>query len=210
LTNPLEPRLAAIERAIGLLSAEVRKIRAEMNGDEVVEPLRETEQPAAKRQRRSVGSAVSSPEFENLVGRYGMLAIAVLAAVAAVGTFLKWAVGHGYLTFGPAARVDLGLVFAAGIALWGLRLRRTERSFGSSVVGLALVIGMVCAYAAGPSFHLVPTIIAFVGAAAASGILAMFAHTENDEPLWCVAFGGAAVAPFVTSDGGGNIYALAG
>jgi hypothetical protein len=54
----------------------------------------------------------------------------------------------------------------------------------------------------------VPTLVAFVGAAIVSWTLAIFAHAENDEPLWCVGFGGAALAPFVTSDGTGNIYAL--
>ncbi len=138
-----------------------------------------------------------------------MLGIAVLAAVAAVGTFLSWAVSHGYLALSPAARVVLGLVFAGGIAVWGLRLRRTERSFGSSMLGLALVIAQLCAYAAGPSFHLVPTPVAFLVAALSSWLLAIFAHAENDEPLWCVGFGGAALAPFVTSDGHGNVFVLA-
>ncbi|MGH2901174.1 MAG: hypothetical protein ACREBE_22335, partial [bacterium] len=32
--------------------------------------------------------------------------------------------------------------------------------------------------------------------------------SENDEPLWCVAFGGAAIAPFATSNGTGDLYAL--
>jgi hypothetical protein len=36
----------------------------------------------------------------------------------------------------------------------------------------------------------------------------MFAHREGDEPLWCVGFGGAALAPFVTADGHGSVYAL--
>jgi hypothetical protein len=136
------------------------------------------------------------------------LAIAVLAAVAAVGTFLSWAITSGFLVIGPAARVAIGLVVAAAVGIWGARLRRRERSFGSTLLGLALVIVHVCAYAAGPSFGLVPTSVAFVGAAVASWALTVFAHREGDEPLWCVGFGGAAVAPFVTSNGHGSLYAL--
>jgi hypothetical protein len=128
--------------------------------------------------------------------------------VAAVGTFLSWAVARGYLILGPAARVTIGLLFGTAIGVWGFRLRRRERSFGSSLMGLALVIVHVCAYAAGPTFALVPTWVAFLGAAVVSWGLAIFAHLENDEPLWCVAFGGAAVAPFVTSDRHGSVYAL--
>ncbi|MBV9496852.1 MAG: DUF2339 domain-containing protein, partial [Acidobacteria bacterium] len=137
-----------------------------------------------------------------------MLAIAVLAAVLAVGTFLSWAYSNGYLHLSPPMRVVIGMAFAAALGTWGFQLRKRERSFGSTILALALVIVQVCAYAAGPAFHLVPTWVAFAGTALISWILAFFAHIENDEPLWCVGFGGAAIAPFVTSDGSDRVYAL--
>jgi hypothetical protein len=137
-----------------------------------------------------------------------MLAIAVVAAVLAVGTFLRWAYTNGYLNLSPAMRVAIGLAFAVALGTWGFRLRKTERSFGSTVLALSLVIVQVCAYAAGPGFQLIPTWTAFGGLAVISWLLAFFAHVENDEPLWCVGFGGAALAPFVTSDGSGRVYAL--
>ena len=137
-----------------------------------------------------------------------MLVIAVSAAVAAVGTFLSWAIGRGYLRLDPPARVIIGLAAAGAIGAWGIRLRRRERSFGSSVLALSLVIVQVCAYAAGPKFHLVPSALAFAGLALLSWALAIAAHMEDDEPLWCVGFGGAAIAPFATSDGSGNLYSL--
>jgi hypothetical protein len=204
--TPLESRLAVIERQLAALTADVAAIRAELDA-----PVEGRPQVAAP-MRRIVTSRrpLSAQDLEGLLGRYGMLGIAVLAAVAAVGTFLSWAIGRGYLTLDPAARVLVGLAFAGGVAVWGVKLRRTERSFGSSMLGLALVIEQVCAYAAGPSFHLVPTWVAFAGAAVASWALAIFAHAENDELLWCVGFGGAALAPFVTSDGHGNVFALVG
>jgi hypothetical protein len=204
--EPLEARIAALEASLASLTAEVRALR-----EEGVAPKREAPEPTRRARPAPVrrGRRIDPRDIEGLLGRYGMLAIAVLAAVAAVGTFLSWAIAHGYIVLGPAARVLLGLAFAAGIATWGLRLRRTERSFGSSMLGLALVIAQVCAYAAGPSFHLVPTPIAFVVAAASSWALAIFAHAENDEPLWCVGFGGATMAPFVTSDGHANVFVVA-
>ena len=230
MTTPtsLESRLARIEQTLAGLANEVVAIRAELRAEGTVAappadaPLPVESAPSASsplpRQRASRPPRprridlnaldITGQDVERLLGRYGMLGIAVIAAVAAVGTFLSWAIGHGYLTLGPTARVILGMVFAVGIGAWGLRLRRTERSFGSSMLGLALVIVLVCAYSAGPSFHLVPTWVAFVGAAAISWTLAVFARSEDDEPLWCVAFGGAALAPFVTSDRHGSMYVL--
>lgn len=232
MTTPpsLESRLARVEQVITALSREVAAIRSELSnapGAAADHGSAATAAPVAPSSgsdaRTSAGNNLepqrpprayrttrdlSSMDFERLLGRYGMLGIAVFAAVAAVGTFLSWAISHGYLRLGPEARVLLGLAFATGIGVWGMRLRRTERSFGSSLLGLALVIVLVCAYAAGPSFQLVPTWLAFVGSAAVAWALAIFARSEDDEPLWCVAFGGAAIAPFVTSDGRGNLYAL--
>jgi hypothetical protein len=215
----LEKRLAQIERILADLSAEVAIIRSEMRSPGPKEAER-TAAPAlrdvfsaeaerAPRRRRILGSgSITAHDLERLVGSYGMLAIAVLAAVAAVGTFLSWAISSGFITIGPGGRVILGLIAAAGVGVAGARLRRRERSFGSTLLGLALVIVHVCAYAAGPSFALVPVWIAFLGAAIASWALTLFAHREGDEPLWCVGFGGAAVAPFVTSNGHGSLYAL--
>ncbi|HTJ21144.1 MAG TPA: DUF2339 domain-containing protein [Gemmatimonadaceae bacterium] len=219
-TPTLDARLARVERSIAMLSAEVAAIRGELSGAARPEsaslmhtarsmPGRQPSGPSApprRAPRRYLGESV---DFERLLGRYGMLGIAVLAAAAAVGTFLSWAISHGYLTLPPIARIVVGLLFAAAIAAWGFRLRRAERSFGSSLLGLSLVIVLVCAYAAGPGLAVVPEWFAFAGAIAVSWALAIFARSEDDEPLWCVAFGGAAIAPFVTSSGKGNVYGLA-
>ena len=203
------------------LSGEIADLRATLAaGAARAQPLPKTGAP------RSAGTAVprahppestlrrrtrilgENLDLERLLGRYGMLGIAVLAAAAAVGTFLSWAISRGYLTLSPTARIIVGLLFAAGIAAWGFRLRKRERSFGSSLLGLSLVVVLVCAYAAGPGLAVVPEWLAFGGAIAVSWALAVFARRESDEPLWCVAFGGAAIAPFVTSSGRGNIYGL--
>ncbi len=208
-----EARLAELERTLARVTAEVAALRSELSVPRGVIPLRppRTAAPTAARDaappdRRRVDRRAH--DLERLLGRYGMLIIAGLAAAGAVGTFLSWAVGRGYIEFGPATRVLVGLAVAIGVGAWGLRLRRAERSFGSSMVGLALAIGLVCAYGAGPGFHLVPTAVAFVGAAIISWALALFALHEEDEPLWCIGVSGAALAPFVASNGEGNVFAL--
>jgi hypothetical protein len=146
-------------------------------------------------------------DLETLIGRYGMLALATLLALAAVGTFVGWAVKHGLL--GPVPRVVLGLAAAAAMGAWGVWLRPRERSFGDSLLGLSLAITHVCAWAAGPEMHLVPPFLALALSASASVALAGFALVQSDEPLWCVGFGGAAIAPFVTSTGHGTAPMLA-
>ncbi|MEO7083946.1 MAG: hypothetical protein ABI442_13095, partial [Gemmatimonadaceae bacterium] len=99
MTNPLDARLAAIERAIALLSAEVSKIRAELKDAPTdvtewhhgarFEPARPAERATGRapspppplpppslpqrppRQRPIRAANISAAQFENLVGRYG-------------------------------------------------------------------------------------------------------------------------------------------
>lgn len=146
-------------------------------------------------------------DVESLIGRYGTLVLATISALAAVGLFLGWAIEKGLL--GPSQRIGLGLLAAAALAVGGMRLRRTERSFGASLLGLSLAIVHVCAWGAGPSLGLVPAWVAFLLAALTSIALAAFAHVEDDEPLWSVGFSGAAVAPFVTASGRSDLLLLA-
>ena len=140
------------------------------------------------------------------MGRYGTLVLATITALAAVGTFLGWAISQGWL--GPSQRIALGLITAVLLAVAGFRLRRRERSFGASLLGLALAIMLVCAWGAGPSLGIVPTWAAFGFAALTSIALAVFAHGEGDEPLWSVGFSGAALAPFVTAEGKSDLVLL--
>jgi predicted membrane protein DUF2339 len=218
----LEARVAALEWEVRQLRAEL--IRTQGAGTRpstappplaaaAVEARFDTSAPArsAAPSRPAVEAppaARASPlDLETLVGRYGMLGLATLLALAAIGTFLSWAVAHGLL--GPTTRVALGLVAAAAIAAAGLKLRARSRSFGDSLLALALAAVHVCAWAAGPSLGLVPAPVALGFSALSSIALGAFALLEADEPLWCVGFGGACVAPFVTSTGHGTAPMLA-
>ena len=222
VARSLEARVERLEQTMAVLSAQVEGMRAEIAGGRAAAaPSISARATASVAGAPSGGGrtrdrrVLSRPRYlgesldvERLLGRYGMLGIAVLAAAAAVGTFLSWAISHGYLTLSPPARIVVGLAFAAGVGVWGVRLRRSERSFGSSLLGLSLVIVLVCAYAAGRGLAVVPEWLAFAGAMLVSWALAVFARSEDDEPLWCVAFAGAAITPFVTSSGKGNLYGL--
>jgi hypothetical protein len=212
----LEARVAALEWEVRLLRSKLIHARSfeERNPSDRARAAVEARLETPARPRPSA-APIPSPgpvtraqlDLETLVGRYGMLGLATLLALAAVGTFVSWAMAHGLL--GPAVRVALGLVASAAIAAGGLKLRPRARSFGDSLLALALAAVHVCAWAAGPSLGLVPAPVALACSAAASVALGAFALVEADEPLWCVGFGGAAVAPFVTSTGQGTAPMLA-
>ena len=219
----LERRIARLEEALRARNSREQKLAAEemlaaesppRTAETLLPPRMVIPTPQSERAvpasmpRFADGPIVKKPkrDWEALIGRYGTLVLATATALAGVGTFVGWAIANGLL--GPAARVGLGLGVAAGLAAWGFRLRKKERSFGASVLGISLAIVHVCAWGAGPSLHLVPTSWAFAFVAIASLALETFAHRENDEPLWTVGFFGAALAPFVTSEGGGSLPML--
>ncbi len=207
--DDLRARVGALEAAVTGLRADVARLAAQLAAHRRDAP--EAPRPAPERAPSSALPRAAppdpAPDIEGLVGRYGVLALGALTTLAAVGTFVSWAIVHGLL--GPTTRVVLGLVLAAALTGAGLRLRARERSFGSALLALALAVVHVCAWAAGPGLHLVADREAFVLAALASAALAAFAYLEREQPLWCIGVGGAAVAPFVTSERSGSLVLLA-
>lgn len=146
-------------------------------------------------------------DLEKLLGRYGTIAVASLAILMGVGTFLSWAIEHGYL--GPTVRVILGFIGAgivAGVGLW-VRDKRDVR-FGNVLLALSLAIVHVDAWAAGPHLQVLSTVAALSIAAAASAALAALALTSEEQTLFAVGFAGALLAPFVTASEPGSIVIL--
>ncbi len=215
--DDLRLRVADLERQVAALRDEIARLASAGAPARVpliaAPPRRRAASSAAAeptgtaRARPSESAAERASRVEDLVGRYGVLALATLTTVAAVGTFVSWAAMHGLL--GPTTRVVLGLLLAAALAATGLRIRKREPSFGSALLALALVVVQVCAWAAGPGLHLVPGAAAFSLAAAASVALAAFARLETEEPLWCIGIAGAALAPFVANEHSGRVFGLA-
>ena len=207
---------AELERRVAALESEVRTLKEALEGKRGSTQSREWESWGSTRKPHPPDAPPTvapyswiptNVDFESLIGRYGTLVLATVSALTAVGLFLGWAIERGLL--GPTQRIALGLLTAVALAIGGLRLRRRERSFGASLLGLSLAIVHVCAWGAGPSLRIVPLWTAFVLAAVTSIALAVFAHAEDDEPLWAVGFSGAAVAPFVTASGQSNLLLLA-
>jgi uncharacterized membrane protein len=147
--------------------------------------------------------------LENLVGKYGTLALAALTILMGVGAFLGWAIRNGLI--GPELRVGLGVLGAVGLALAGWRMRRGRNvRFGDILLALALAVGHVVAWGAGPRLHVVPSAVALSAAALASAALAWLAWREEQQALFNVGFGGALLAPFVTSSGRGDAMVMLG
>ena len=212
----LDPeRLEALEHAIGRLTLELGDarraliaLRAESGLAPVAPPPPRADALHADAPRATAPRPISvarPPErsdesLENLVGRYGVLALAVLTIVMGAGALVSWAITHGLL--GPWVRVTLGGVLALALAATGWWLRaRGSRRFGNVLVALSLAVVDVVAWGAGPRLGLIPPTAALSIADLAAGALATLALVENEELLFGVGLGGALLAPFVMATG---------
>ena len=166
--------------------------------------------PAAPRRPRPAAQGSLLPAgmtFEDFIGRYGAMVLAALAIMSGVGIFLSWAIAQNLI--GPTVRVAAGFAAAGALALLGWRLRnRDARTFGNTLMGIALAVVHVVAWGAGPGLNVMPNWLALVIAAAASVALALLAWKSAEETLFIVGVGGALIAPFVTTPGNGNGEAL--
>jgi uncharacterized membrane protein len=146
-------------------------------------------------------------DLEKLFGRYGTIAVASLAILMGVGTFLSWAIEHGLL--GPTVRVVLGFVGAAIVACVGVWVReKRDVRFGNVLLALALAIVHVDSWAAGPYLQVISTVAALTIAALASAALAALALTSEERTLFAIGFAGALLAPFVTAREPGSVVLL--
>jgi uncharacterized membrane protein len=156
----IERRLADLEETVRGLASELAQLRTARSDAPAAAGSNPAAAPAETAARSPSAAGATQPppqaerpwsiastfgggvDFESLIGRYGTLVLATISALAAVGLFLGWAIDKGLL--GPTQRIALGLLTAAALAVGGLRLRRTERSFGASLLGLALAVVHVC------------------------------------------------------------------
>lgn len=174
--------------------------------DDVMKSLGAT--PAAQApQPPRAPTAAARRGIEELVGRYGTIALASLTILMGIGALLGWAIRNGYI--GPTTRVALGLVAALVLAVFGWRIRRGDSPrYGNALLALSLAVVHVVAWGAGPRLQLVNSAWVLALAGLASAALATLAWRENDQTLFNIGFGGALLAPFVTSTGGGSAILL--
>jgi uncharacterized membrane protein len=170
-------------------------------------PPRPVPSPAPRPATRPTPPAAPEMDIETVVGRYGAVAVAALTILMGVGAFVRWAIAH--VRLGPEMRVVLGALGAAAVGAAGLWLRRRgHHRYGSIVLALALAMTHVVAWGAGPQLGVVPPEVALGAAALTSAALALLAWRGAEELLFVVGVGGAFIAPFVTSSGGGSPLVL--
>ncbi|HET7186887.1 MAG TPA: DUF2339 domain-containing protein [Gemmatimonadaceae bacterium] len=196
--SPDDDRLAALERQVAALTAEMERLRAAIRADPPAAAAPHPHHDPFAR-ASAVAAAIREEEIESLVGRYGTLLLGAFVLLMGVGVLIQFAVVHGLLT--PAVRVGLGALVAAGVGAAGVYFhRRGEVRYANALLALALALTDLVAWGAGPRLHLVSTPVSFATVVAVALALAALALHDGSEFLFCAAVAGALSAPFVTFD----------
>lgn len=197
----LEQTLARLDREL----SEARRALVALRAPQAeVRPPTAAPPSAPPPRARTAGGHV----IEQMVGRYGALALAVVTIVMGAGALVSWALRQGLLT--PAVRVLLGSLLAAALAGTGVLLRaRGSRPFGHILLALALAVVHVVAWGAGPQLGLMRVEASLAIAAVASVVLSALALHDESEALFAVGVGGALLAPFVQRSGAEHFVLLA-
>lgn len=137
----------------------------------------------------------------NLIVRIGVL-------VLLVGVVLLLRLANDYLDVPIELR--LALVAAGGVALTGLGvyLRERRRGYALSVQGAGLATLYLTLFAAFRLYQLLPSSLTFALLAVLAAISAALAVRQDALPLALLAFGGAFLAPILTSTHSGNVVGL--
>jgi uncharacterized membrane protein len=100
--------------------------------------------------------------LEVAVARTWLLRASIVMLVGGVGYFLKWSFDHGLI--GPAGRIAISIVVGIVMLAGGIRLLgRKYGVIGQGLMGGGIATLYFSAYAAGPLYHVIPSMAAVFG-----------------------------------------------
>jgi len=138
--------------------------------------------------------------LEGKIGKLWLNRIGIIAILAGVAYFIKYAFDSGWI--GPAGRVTLGLIGGIALILWSERFRKkgyVPFSYSLKAIGIgALYLSL---WAASQYFHLVPVSASFVAMTLVTAFTIALAILQNAEILVVFALIGGFSTPLALSTG---------
>ena len=154
----------------------------------------------------AITSSLGASLMSWLRGGNTIVRAAVLILFIGVAFLLRYAAEHVTVPIEVRlAGVALGGVFLTGL---GLRLTPERRGYGLSLQGAGLGIVYLALFAAYRLYQLLPSGLSFGLLAAMAVITTVLALRQDALPLAVLGFGGAFLAPVLTSTGQGSHVAL--
>ena len=204
----LEQRLAALERAVGVLTAQpsggfAGQSRPTGKPEQVVSAAPARLAGPITPQPPSTPAARPSPSVaarrllssEQWIGQRVLLAVGVVALILAAGYLLRLSFDRGWIS--PLMRCIGGAVSGIMIGAVGWRFQSRYRTYGAALIGCGAAIIYLSVWSAARLYDVLPPTTGIVGLALVSVALAMIAYAIDVEALGTTAALGAFFAPIL-------------
>ncbi len=147
-----------------------------------------------------ISSGTDASELEGKIGKVWLNRIGIIAILAGVAYFIKYAFDNGWI--GPAGRVTIGLIAGIAVVLWSERFRKknyTAFSYSLKAVGIGTLYFSL--WGAFQVYHLIPSGAAFVAMIVVTASTILLALTQDAEILAAYAIIGGFSTPVLLSTG---------
>jgi uncharacterized membrane protein len=159
---------------------------------------------------RSIPKARSTREdvtLEKRIGQYWLNRIGIIAMLAGVAYFLKYAFENNWI--GAAGRIAIGILAGIGLVLWSERFRlKGHKPFSYSLKGGGIGVLYLSLGAAFQYYHLIPSEAAFAAMVIVTASTIVMALTQDAEILAAFALIGGFSTPVLLSTGENHEIAL--
>ena len=166
----------------------------------VEEPAGETIEELAEepvRQKRNFEKFIG----ENLFGKIGIVVL-----IIGVGFFVKYAIDKNWIN--ETTRTILGYLLSGALLGIGYKLHKKYRTYSSLLAGGAFGVAYVTTAVAFHYYHLFSSTVAFAILIGTTALMTALAWITNKRELAIIALVGGFIAPFIASNGEGNMTVL--
>lgn len=199
-TPPPLPVTIATQEPVAAAMPAPQPVEMDVYNEPVEEPAGETIEELAEepvKQKRNFEKFIG----ENLFGKIGIVVL-----IIGVGFFVKYAIDKNWIN--ETTRTIMGYMLSGALLGIGYKLHKKYRTYSSLLAGGAFGVAYVTTAVAFHYYHLFSSIVAFAILVGATALMTALAWITDKRELATIALVGGFIAPFIASNGDGNMTVL--
>ena len=199
-TPPPLPVTIATQEPVAAAMPAPQPVEMEVYNEPVEEPAGKTIEELAEepvKQKRNFEKFIG----ENLFGKIGIVVL-----IIGVGFFVKYAIDKNWIN--ETTRTIMGYLLSGALLGIGYKLHKKYRTYSSLLAGGAFGIAYVTTAVAFHYYHLFSSTTAFAILVGITALMTALAWITDKRELATIALVGGFIAPFIASNGDGNMTVL--
>lgn len=199
-TPPPLPVTIATQEPVAAAMPAPQPVEMEVYNEPVEEPAGKTIEELAEepvKQKRNFEKFIG----ENLFGKIGIVVL-----IIGVGFFVKYAIDKNWIN--ETTRTILGYLLSGALLGIGYKLHKKYRTYSSLLAGGAFGVAYVTTAVAFHYYHLFSSTTAFAILVGITALMTALAWITDKRELATIALVGGFIAPFIASNGEGNMTVL--